>query len=79
VAAVRLADIVAALGGQLHGDPDKPITRIAALDNADAQSISFLAHARHADKLTHTGAGCVIVAPSHLEAARARGSRGEPQ
>ena len=69
---VRLADIVAALGGELHGDPELPIERIAALDNADAQSISFLAQPRHADKLARTGAGCVIVAPAHLDAARAR-------
>jgi UDP-3-O-[3-hydroxymyristoyl] glucosamine N-acyltransferase len=74
VSAARLADIVAALGGELHGDPDLTIERIAALDGADAQSISFLAHARHADKLAHSAAGCVIVAPAHLEAARARGA-----
>ncbi len=72
--AVRLADIVAALGGELHGDPELPIVRIAALDSADAQSISFLAHARHVGKLARSGAGCVIVAPSHLQAARARGA-----
>ncbi|HEU5293556.1 MAG TPA: UDP-3-O-(3-hydroxymyristoyl)glucosamine N-acyltransferase [Burkholderiaceae bacterium] len=70
---VRLADIVAALGGELHGDRALPIERIAALDNADPRSISFLAHARHADKLASTRAGCVIVAPAHLQAARERG------
>jgi UDP-3-O-[3-hydroxymyristoyl] glucosamine N-acyltransferase len=74
VATVRLADIVAALGGELRGDPQLPITRIAALDHADPQSISFLAHARHADKLAHTRAGCVIVAPDQLAAASARGA-----
>jgi UDP-3-O-[3-hydroxymyristoyl] glucosamine N-acyltransferase len=74
VVAVRLADIVAALGGQLHGDGEMPITRIAALDNADAQSISFLSHSRHAGKLARSGAGCVIVAPGQLEAARACGA-----
>jgi len=74
VTTVRLADIVAALGGELHGDPERPISRIAALDNADAQSITFLAHARHADKLPHTGAGCVIVAASDVDAALALGA-----
>jgi len=74
VSPVRLADIVAALGGELHGDPELSIARIAPLDNADAQSISFLAHARHADKLAGSAAGCVIVAPAHLQAARARGA-----
>ena len=71
---VRLADIVAALGGELRGDPERTIDRIAALNNADAQSITFLAHARHADKLAHTGAGCVIVVASDVDAALALGA-----
>jgi len=74
VTTVRLADIVAALGGELHGDPELPIARIASLEHADASSIAFLAHARHIDKLAHTGAGCVIVAAALLDAARARGA-----
>jgi UDP-3-O-[3-hydroxymyristoyl] glucosamine N-acyltransferase len=72
VATVRIADIVAALGGELHGDPELPIARIAPLDQADARSITFLSHSRHASKLAQTGAGCVIVAPAQLEAARSR-------
>lgn len=71
---VRLADIVAALGGELHGDSTLAIARIAPLDNADAASISFLAQARHAAKLASTRAGCVIVAPSQREAAATRGA-----
>jgi UDP-3-O-[3-hydroxymyristoyl] glucosamine N-acyltransferase len=74
VTTVRLADIVAALGGELLGDPERSIDRIAALNNADAQSITFLAHARHADKLAHTGAGCVIVEASDVDAALALGA-----
>ncbi|HEX6019635.1 MAG TPA: UDP-3-O-(3-hydroxymyristoyl)glucosamine N-acyltransferase [Burkholderiaceae bacterium] len=70
----RLADIVAALGGELHGDGELLVARIAALDHADANAISFLAHARHADKLAHSNAGCVIVAPASLPAVRARGA-----
>jgi UDP-3-O-[3-hydroxymyristoyl] glucosamine N-acyltransferase len=71
---VRLADIVAALGGELLGDPETTIERIAALDNADARSITFLAHPRHADKLAGSGAACVIVAPDQMQAALARGA-----
>jgi len=74
VKAHRLADIVAALGGDLHGDGELTIARIAALDRADARSISFLAHARHTDKLVRSAAGCVIVAPASLPAVRARGA-----
>ena len=73
MSAHRLADIVAALGGELHGDGQLAMARIAPLDNADARSITFLAHVRHVDKLAGTGAGCVIVAPGSLQAVRERG------
>ena len=71
---VRLADIVAALGGDLHGDPDTPIERIAPIDDADERSIAFLAHGRHAGKLSASRAACVIVAPALEAQARARGA-----
>ena len=71
---VRLAEIVADLGGELHGPPDTIIERIAPLDGADARAITFLSHARHAAKLAASRAGCVIVAPALLEAARQRGA-----
>jgi UDP-3-O-[3-hydroxymyristoyl] glucosamine N-acyltransferase len=72
VKAHRLADIVSALGGELHGDGSLTVERIAPLDNADTRSIAFLAQARLLDRLAHSGAGCVIVAPAHLQAARSR-------
>ena len=71
---VRLADIVAALGGELHGSPDTTIERIAPLDSADERSITFLAHARLADKLGASRAACVIVGAALETAARARGA-----
>jgi UDP-3-O-[3-hydroxymyristoyl] glucosamine N-acyltransferase len=71
---VRLADIVAALGGDLHGDPETAIERIAPLDSADAHSIAFLSNSRHAGKLTTCRAACVIVAPALEAQARARGA-----
>lgn len=71
---VRLSDIVAALGGELHGNPNAAIERIAPLDTADERSITFLAHSRHADKLAQCRAACVIVAPALQDAARARGT-----
>jgi UDP-3-O-[3-hydroxymyristoyl] glucosamine N-acyltransferase len=74
VNAVRLADIVAALGGELHGNADTPIERIAPLDSADERSIAFLSQPRHAAKLAQCRAACVIVAPALLEQARARGT-----
>jgi UDP-3-O-[3-hydroxymyristoyl] glucosamine N-acyltransferase len=71
---VRLADIVAALGGELHGDPDTTIERIAPLDSADGYSIAFLSNSRHAGKLAQCSAACVIVAPELEAQARARGT-----
>ena len=71
---VRLADVVAALGGELHGNPDQPISRLAPLESADAESLSFLANPRYAAKLAETAAACVIVAPAQQDAAVARGA-----
>ena len=69
---VRLADVVAALGGTLHGDGEQTITRLAPLESADAVSLSFLANPRYAAKMTATAAACVIVAPAQQELALAR-------
>jgi UDP-3-O-[3-hydroxymyristoyl] glucosamine N-acyltransferase len=74
VSTVRLADIVAALGGELHGNPDTTIERIAPLESADARSIAFLSNSRHAAKLASCSAACVIVGPALQEQARARGA-----
>ena len=71
---VRLADIVGALGGTLHGDADTEIDRLAPLDRADARSLAFLAQARYAGQLATTAAACVILAPAFAEAGRARGA-----
>jgi len=70
----RLSDIAALLGGELCGDPGLVVTRIGALDRADAHTIAFLAHPRYASQLAATAAGCVIVGPAQREAAAARGA-----
>jgi UDP-3-O-[3-hydroxymyristoyl] glucosamine N-acyltransferase len=71
---VRLADVVAALGGELHGSPDQTISRLAPLETADATSLAFLANPRYVAKLADTAAACVIVAPAQQDAAIARGA-----
>jgi UDP-3-O-[3-hydroxymyristoyl] glucosamine N-acyltransferase len=71
---VSLAEIVAALGGELVGDAAILVGRLAPLATADARSLSFLAQARYAVQLQTTAAACVIVAPAQLEAAAARGA-----
>ncbi len=73
--AVRLAEIVAALGGELcGGDPTLVIERLATLESADTHSLAFLANPRYAPQLATTLAGCVIVAPAMREPALARGA-----
>jgi UDP-3-O-[3-hydroxymyristoyl] glucosamine N-acyltransferase len=71
---VALAELIAALGGDLLGEPDIRIARIAPLDEAGADAISFLANPRYQAQLGTTAAACVIVAPSLAEAAAARGA-----
>jgi len=73
-AAVALAEVVAALGGTLVGDPAMPIERLAPLDTADARSLSFLANPRYAQQLDTTAAACVIVAPALCARAEKRGA-----
>ncbi len=70
----RLAELSAALGGQLLGDGDAVVTRIGPLETADASTISFLANPRYLAQLASTRAGCVIVAPAQATAAAARGA-----
>ncbi len=71
---VRLAELAAALGGEIAGDAQTEIDRLAPLDTADARSLAFLSHPRYAAQLDTTAAGGVIVAPAFRERALARGA-----
>ncbi|MEO6281448.1 UDP-3-O-(3-hydroxymyristoyl)glucosamine N-acyltransferase [Roseateles sp.] len=71
---VALTELIAALGGDLHGGSDTRISGIAPLDEADERSISFLANPRYQAQLGTTRAACVIVAPALADAACARGA-----
>ena len=79
--AVRLGDIVAALAGkygessgELCGDDQLLIERLAPLESADASALSFLSNPRYGPQLAASQAACVIVAPALREAALARGA-----
>jgi UDP-3-O-[3-hydroxymyristoyl] glucosamine N-acyltransferase len=74
MAPVTLAEIVAALGGELLGDEQLVIDRLAPLETADARSLSFLAQPRYAPQLTGTHAAAVIVGPAFRDIAAARGA-----
>ena len=71
--ALRLNQIIAELGGELHGDPARQIARLAPLETATAEELSFLVNPRLEHTLRTSRAGCVIVAPAHADAARSRG------
>ena len=71
---VALAEVIAALGGDLLGDAAIQIRRIGPLEGADAQTLSFLSNPRYQAQLAASAAACVIVAPAFAEAAQARGA-----
>lgn len=61
---IRLAEVHAALGGELVGEGALEIARIAPLESADGHSISFLANAKLRKQLADCRAGCLIVTPA---------------
>ena len=71
---VKLADVIAALGGDLLGDAEIAVSRVGPLAEADAQTLSFLSNPRYQSQLAASSAACVIVAPAFAEAASARGA-----
>ena len=71
---LQLGAIVSALGGELHGDPALSIERLAPLQNAQPDALSFLSHPKYQQELAASKAACVIVAPAMREAAAARGA-----
>jgi UDP-3-O-[3-hydroxymyristoyl] glucosamine N-acyltransferase len=61
VAAVTLADIVARFGGELSGDAQTTIFRIASLDKAGPGEVTFLSNPKFRGKLAATRAEAVII------------------
>jgi UDP-3-O-[3-hydroxymyristoyl] glucosamine N-acyltransferase len=72
--AFTLAAIQADLGGELVGDPAREVSRLAPLERAGPDSLSFLSNPRYASQLARSNAACVVVTPAHREAALARGA-----
>ena len=72
--ALQLGAIVDALGGELHGDAALSIERLAPLQNAQPDALSFLSHPKYQQELAASKAACVIVSPAMREAAAARGA-----
>lgn len=68
--AYSLREIVERLGGEIVGSPDTTIRRVASLESATSDSITFLANERLISRLGCSRAGAVIVAESAREATR---------
>ncbi|WP_390344156.1 UDP-3-O-(3-hydroxymyristoyl)glucosamine N-acyltransferase [Variovorax boronicumulans] len=71
---LQLGAIVDALGGELHGDATLSIERLAPLQNAQPDALSFLSHPKYQQELAASKAACVIVSPAMRDAAAARGA-----
>ncbi len=71
---LRLGSIVDALGGELCGDPEALIERLAPLESASGGDLAFLSHPKYVQNLQGSLATCVIVGPAHRAAAMARGA-----
>ena len=70
--ALSLGFIVGQLGGQLIGSPEAQVQRLAPLQSAGPEDISFLSHARYRAQLESSQAGVVILASAMQEAAQGR-------
>lgn len=71
---LELGSIVAALGGELCGEPSVVITGLAPLESATPQQIGFLSNPKYQPQLLASKAGCVIVASQMKEPAVLRGA-----
>ena len=65
-----LREITRRFGGEIAGDPEFEVRRVATLENASPDSIAFLANARYLPQLKATRAGAVIVGESGRSATR---------
>lgn len=71
---VQLGQLVDALGGELIGERDTPISGIAPLDAQRPGCIAFLSNPKYRGQLASTQAACVIVGPALRDDAVARGA-----
>ena len=65
---LRLAEIVARLGGEVAGDPDVSVNRVATLQSAGPGDLSFLAQAKYRAQLRTTRATAVVLAHAQRDA-----------
>ena len=71
---IRLHDIIAALGGELHGDGNTLIKALSPLESAGPGALSFVSHPKYRQGLALSSAACVIVPPDLKDTAMLRGA-----
>ena len=64
----RLGEVAEHIGAGLLGDPDVIVDRVAALDVAGPNAVTFLSNRRYRPYLERTRAGAVILAPEFADA-----------
>jgi UDP-3-O-[3-hydroxymyristoyl] glucosamine N-acyltransferase len=58
---MKLSDLAAALGCELHGDGALEISGVAGMEQAGADQLTFLANPKYAHKVKHTRAAAILV------------------
>ena len=64
---ISLGELATQFGCELIGDPDVVVSRVAALANADGESLTFLSSASLKAELAETRAAAVILRPSDAD------------
>ncbi|MDJ0749238.1 MAG: UDP-3-O-(3-hydroxymyristoyl)glucosamine N-acyltransferase [Woeseiaceae bacterium] len=64
---VSLGELATQLGCELIGDPDVEVGNVASLQNADAQSLTFLSNPALKEQLSSTKAAAVILRPADAD------------
>jgi UDP-3-O-[3-hydroxymyristoyl] glucosamine N-acyltransferase len=62
-----LAELATLFGAEVHGDPEIRVSRVATLQSAGADSISFLSNTKYSEQLIQTKAAAVILHPYAVE------------
>ncbi|HTW64165.1 MAG TPA: UDP-3-O-(3-hydroxymyristoyl)glucosamine N-acyltransferase [Bryobacteraceae bacterium] len=58
---IRLGDLAARLGCELHGDPEIEITGVAGVEQAGPGDVTFLANPKYAPRAKNTRAAAILV------------------
>jgi UDP-3-O-[3-hydroxymyristoyl] glucosamine N-acyltransferase len=74
-ASLTAAEIAAATGGALVGDASASVSAVAPLDRANANDLSFLAHAKYAPAFSASAAGVVLMTRELAETAGSAAAR----